>query len=86
MEKLSMYLGLFLENWIVYLYIFLISGKFDWICLMFFDVDHHAESQPFTLLTLWPTSHKTAQHGVKNQDKWIPDLDVLSEFNATKMY
>lgn len=43
---------------------FLINGNSDGICVMFLvNVDHHAESQPFTLLTVWFTSHKTAQHG-----------------------
>lgn len=40
------------------------------------NVNHRAESQPFTLLTVWFTSHKTAQHGVKRQKKWIPDVEV----------
>lgn len=55
----------------------LINGNFDGICVMFLVnvVDHHAESQPFTLFTVWFTSHKTAQHGVKSQNKWIPDLE-----------
>lgn len=36
--------------------------------MFFVNVDHHAESQPFTLLTVWFTSQEAAQHGVKSQN------------------
>lgn len=49
----------------VHLLSFIISGDFDGICDMFLvNVDHHAESQPFTLLTVWFTSYEEAQQRV----------------------